>query len=591
LQLNQGRAHHSDIEKGTAKVLGIGSKDFPAFLAEHTRELLGSKTLMLEAWNSWHASASRSSAAEKLAKDDNARGGQGMERQDERMQLYLLLYADFLVWSIARRVLALVLFADEIKASRELRTQLIVPPYNNCKDFLVNRSGKKSAANAEKGRISTPPGHSPLNVEIGRDATHLPPTNLWERYSTHLRAMPNFLQSLPTAFALRVTAATLCIAIVGFLASTQAFYIKQHLTWAQYAVSFCMQTSSGQSVRHLFYRFLGTVLAVSFALTSWYIVDHHAAGALVFYWIFLHVPMYIMVWLPRYQTAGTVSAFALTIVLGEQLQLQKIGFAKAEQEGQAVHPMWLLGLTRLAAVSAGLFVAWFWTVFPYPVSEHDELRKTLASCIGSLTRYYALMQETVQRRLRGEEGWSEPGLEQKKRVERHRAELATQCSAHLRTMRGHLKALKWDIRLGCKFPVKQYERAITSVEALLGFTELCMAASTMLLEFLCAENDSLDLDWLTRFQGVLDSGEAERTAIITLLTLLFGSIKTSTPLPPYLKVQRPSALAGTLAGEERNDLLDVRYVAEPGHATLVVLRIGTQCFLERSASTMSWRSC
>ena len=63
----------------------------------------------------------------------------------------------------------------------------------------------------------------------------------------------------------------------------------------------------------------------------------------------MHFPMYIMVKAPRYMAVGTVSAFALTIVLGNMIQIAKFG-PMAKSKGITPEPLYLLGAIRLAAL-------------------------------------------------------------------------------------------------------------------------------------------------------------------------------------------------------------------------------------------------
>lgn len=72
------------------------------------------------------------------------------------------------------------------------------------------------------------------------------------------------------------------------------------------------------------------------------------AGVLVFYSLSLHFPIYIIATKPRYFTFGTVSAFALTTILGNALQ-------PGENEPATI----ILGAIRLAAVAGDCTLATF----------------------------------------------------------------------------------------------------------------------------------------------------------------------------------------------------------------------------------------
>lgn len=66
---------------------------------------------------------------------------------------------------------------------------------------------------------------------------------------------------------------------------------------------------------------------------------------------------------------GLISTITMTLILGYELQVRKIGLVVAESNGQAYHPIYVLAPIRLLTVIAGLFVAWVFTIFPYPVSS------------------------------------------------------------------------------------------------------------------------------------------------------------------------------------------------------------------------------
>ena len=129
-------------------------------------------------------------------------------------------------------------------------------------------------------------------------------------------------------------------------------------------------------------------MALSFI--AFYIVDGETAGILVFYFIFLHIGVYIMVKRPAIAPIGIIGQVTLTLILGYELQVRKIGIQTATSNGQAYYPVWELGLTRLATVIGGLFVAYVFSVFPYPVTEHFQLRRNLGSALYLLANYYSV---------------------------------------------------------------------------------------------------------------------------------------------------------------------------------------------------------
>lgn len=154
--------------------------------------------------------------------------------------------------------------------------------------------------------------------------------------------------------------------------------------------SIAMSPTAGQSLRAFILRTIGTVIAMILSYIAYYIVDGQTAGVLVFYFLFLHVGMWIVVTRPSLAPVGMIAQVTLTLILGYELQVRKIGVQQATANGQAYYDVWLLGLVRLATVVAGLFNAFIWTIFPYPITEHSQFRKNLGSALYLLANYYSV---------------------------------------------------------------------------------------------------------------------------------------------------------------------------------------------------------
>lgn len=60
-------------------------------------------------------------------------------------------------------------------------------------------------------------------------------------------------------------------------------------------ISISMSPSTGQSVRGFLLRIFGTFIAMLLSWIAYYIVDGHTVGVLIFYFLFLHVGVYILV--------------------------------------------------------------------------------------------------------------------------------------------------------------------------------------------------------------------------------------------------------------------------------------------------------
>lgn len=112
-------------------------------------------------------------------------------------------------------------------------------------------------------------------------------------------------------------------------------------------ISIGMSPSAGQSLRSFLLRIFGTFVAMCAAYIVWYIVDGHTAGVLVFYFIFLLPGPYVIVKYPKYITIGMIGQVTLTLILGYELQVRKIGVTLSESNGQAYYPIYELAPYRL----------------------------------------------------------------------------------------------------------------------------------------------------------------------------------------------------------------------------------------------------
>ena len=156
----------------------------------------------------------------------------------------------------------------------------------------------------------------------------------------------------------------------------------------------------------------------------------------------MHIPMYVMIKCPRSSTVAPDLVFALTIILGLKLDIQKQGSAVSEGEALAVQTIYIVGAIRLAAIAGGLLLASIWTVLSYPISEHAQLCKTLAECLVSLARYHSVTYDTVRilPRRGDNDTFSELSLIQ--RSEKASSKLFAKCKGQLTSLHPQLKFTK-----------------------------------------------------------------------------------------------------------------------------------------------------
>jgi hypothetical protein len=315
-------------------------------------------------------------------------------RRALRRQLMIVLYIEFLLYSISRRILDLIQFAEELRDSGKLgKRRLVVPGVKRVRKWVYSSLFQEQDMDA---------GDDPdingtdTNVRLGdafrkrRDPEHLPPQNAWERFTDQFRQIAHFFKSPASKFGFRVAVATMSIAVINCLRDSQIFFTQQRLFWAQIMTSIAMSPSAGQSLRAFMLRAFGTIIAMALSYIAYYIVDGKTAGVLVFYFLFLHIGMWILIRWPALAPVGIIAQVTITLILGYELQVRKIGIQLATSNGQQFYNVWLLGLIRLATVTTGFFVAWIFTIFPYPITEHSQVRKNLGSALYLLANYYSV---------------------------------------------------------------------------------------------------------------------------------------------------------------------------------------------------------
>jgi hypothetical protein len=332
-----------------------------------------------------------------------------------------------------------------------------------------------------------------------------------------------------------------------------------------------MTPTAGQSVFSFILRIIGTVIAMIIAFLVYYIPDGKTAGILVFLWLFSSIGWYIPIKTPQFAIIGMISIVTTTLIIGYELEVRKLGVAVASSNGQKYLPITTLGPYRLATVAGGLLVAFIWTIFPYPISEHSQLRQNLGGALYLLANYYSIIHETVQTRLRREEGNPDTPDDPGQLLSKVRIKVYSKQMLLLNGLKAYAGFLKWEIPIGGRFPKKQYDICIQSIEHIVNYITLIGYASAT---FNTAEAN----EWSNDFRRLVSSVNATSQEITSLLSLLSASIMNGQPLPPYLKVPAPYALSTKLEKLDR-DILSVRHIAEPGYAAFAVIQVSSRCII------------
>lgn len=74
------------------------------------------------------------------------------------------------------------------------------------------------------------------------------------------------------------------------------------------------------------------------ALIAWYIVDENVPGIIVFYFLFMVMVNYLFLKYPQFIPATMICLITLTLIIGYELQVLKIGITASESSGQPYYP-------------------------------------------------------------------------------------------------------------------------------------------------------------------------------------------------------------------------------------------------------------
>lgn len=468
---DSGQDEGKDVE-ASAESTAPGEKGFTAHFEKKLGEFRSAKRLALQTWAEEKGITlppdffDHPSSVESLKGDFFDTSASHQDRS--RRQLYLFLYMEQLLYSTGQTVFEFVRYADDVAASGKLsRTRLIIPgaarTWKWAKSFL---KPEDTHGDDNMGDV-----HTQNNIlELGeayrhrKDPEHLPPETLFQKVGDKVRVIPWFLRSFESTYGFRVACATMTIAVISFLHDTQSFFTKQRLVWAMIMINLSMSPTSGQSIFSFVLRIAGTVIAMIASLLIWYIPDQKTPGIIVFLFLFISAAFYIPIKMFRFRVIGIISIVTTAMIIGYELQVRKVGEKIATSNGQPYYPIYLLAPYRLATVSGGIAVAFIWTFFPYPISEHSVLRQSLGASLYLLANYYSIIHETISARMRGDEGDVTLKSSAGRKLEKARHKVFSKQMLMLNGLRTYSEFLQWEVPIGGKFPMEKYDSIILCVE-------------------------------------------------------------------------------------------------------------------------------
>ncbi|KAL5601517.1 hypothetical protein FOBRF1_009050 [Fusarium oxysporum] len=485
----------------------------------------------------------------------------------DQAQLYVILYIQQLMHVAGDALQDLVAFADKkIEDGTMKHKRLIFPTERRLLKWLMSVfKGQDSSVKQNQDILET------NNIDYGdslnpkKDLEHLPATNIWQHFGNWLRRILLLLGSKESHFGFRVAAATMTVGILAFLEQTHQFFQDQRLDWAMITIALGMTITSGQSIFGFFCRIGGTCLAMIFSLIIWYAVDQKTPGVIVLLWLFIFIEYYFFKF-PRFLTAVMITIITQIVIIGYELQVRQLGEAVATQSGQPYYPTYLLAPYRLAVVASGSLIAFFWTIFPSPLTDRTSLRQDLSATIYLLAQYFSVIFSTVQSQLEGTAGDIDSETSPAYHLSKARRKTFGKVMRLMSSIESHIMWQRWEPNLGGRFPVKTYQEIIKRSGRIMSYLTLMSYALTHPPQIHKTEDpddrqgsssdaaaDAHDSSWWPAITEAFSGVEATNYTFLSTLALLSNSILAGQSLPPFMLLPQPYKMMPRLIQLRKDD--------------------------------------
>lgn len=367
-----------------------------------------------------------------------------------------------LLVDIGEQVSELLELAETMeKGGRNSKRRLLIPGLRNLWKLATDALQPESSYELENPGvvdIHSDPFTFGAISNFRRDPDHLPPKNYLQRIGDKIRILPQWLGSHESAFGFRVACATMTVAIIALLEETQQFFIRQRLVWAVIVINLSMSPTVGQSISNFLLRLAGTAAAIASTIVIWYMARKTTAGVIFTLFLFYCGCFYAQIEVPSMRLIALICNLTTTLIIGYELQIRKIGEEAATSNGQPYYPIYVLAPYRLATISVGISVAFFWTMFPYPVSEHSLLRRGLGTMLYLMATYHSLVRQMISSRTPSQ-GFNHdiPSLSLNPNLGKAQNRHHSNQLLVLKDLHAMSSFLKWELSIGGKLPLRQYK--------------------------------------------------------------------------------------------------------------------------------------
>jgi hypothetical protein len=453
------KAPKGDVEKSAGGRPAPGDAGFTAMLENEITDFAHHRESALQRWCNHKGIELPASfwddPSQHYSMKDLQNMTETMAQKHNQQQLYLILYIEYLIFSMGRAILKLSRYADgKVEDGTMTKKRLIFPAWRKIVK-LIEGAWKQEDSNGVEHYGEGPSSNIYLgdSFKARKNPEHLPPTNWFEKCADYLRVIPNHFRSDEAAFGFRAAVATMSIAVLNFIHQTQVFYQDQRVMWALLMIAISMSPQTGQGIFGFLARVFGTLVAMVSSIALWYIGGRKTGAIIPLFYLYIACGVWFAVKKPQFAIVGILSVVTAILILGYELQERKIGLVIATANGQPYYHIYLLAPYRLVTVVAGMAVCFIWTYFPYPITTHSTLRKDLGATLYLIANFYSAVHSTIDMRLHmGVK--DRPGDKSSPfyPVEKARRKLFQKCLIMLNSLRDQSNFAKFDPNFGGPFP-------------------------------------------------------------------------------------------------------------------------------------------
>ena len=224
-----------------------------------------------------------------------------------------------------------------------------------------------------------------------------------------------------------------------------------------------------------------------------------------------------------------VALVATIVMIASELQVRQLGKDTVSKSGQAVYPPYIIFPYRLAIVALGVIVAYFWTLFPYPLSEHSELREEMAKSMYILASFSKCIQRTIHAQVRGWAG----DMDDKNSPTFHLQTARRRIFRKYQTMSASAKVyygfLDWEFSLGGRFPKQTYGEILSILDRVSSYLTLSGYVSRALKRPPAASC------WWADRQNDTTQIHLTPEGVTARMIILQSALSRAHPLPPQMK--------------------------------------------------------